>query len=187
QLPSETLIPSGTLGAIGLYTIDFYPESATADINVIPVAQPLSRTVMDLIESPEPMLIPADDTPDFFDNVYPLLAGGIPLASQDHSVDLPDIPPSTLAFTLEYYQATHHGERQDDVRISSRCDYLGTEDQTEHQTQVLAEISDDIDLGTVPGKTILVGADAARFVDESLPELLQHEYVRIVETEERPA
>lgn len=187
QLPSETLIPSGTLGAIGLYTIDFYPESATADINVIPVAQPLSRTVMDLIESPEPMLIPADDTQDFFDNVYPLLAGVIPLASQDHSVDLPDIPPSTLELTLEYYQATHQGERQDHVRISSRWDYLGTEDQTEHQNQVLAEISDDIDLGTVPGKTILVGADAARFVDESLPELLQHEYVRIVETEERPA
>src|SRR5699024_5214128 len=52
QLPSETLIPSGTLGAIGLYTIDYYPDSATADINIIPVSQPLTRTVMDLIESP---------------------------------------------------------------------------------------------------------------------------------------
>src|SRR5699024_9455803 len=181
QLPSETLIPSGTLGAIGLYTIDYYPDSATADINVIPVAQPLSRTVMDLIESPEPMLIPADDTQDFFSNVYPLLAGVIPLASKDHSVELPEIPPATLELTLEYYQATHQGERQDHVRISSRWDYLGTEDQTEHQNQVLAEVSDDVELGAIPGKTILIGADAARFVDESLPELLQHDYVRIIE------
>lgn len=187
QLPSETLVPSGTLGAIGLYTIDYYAESATADINVIPVAQPLSRTVMDLIESPEPMLIPADDTEDFFDNVYPLLAGVIPLASQDHSVELPDIPPSTLELTLEYYQATHQGERQDHVRISSRWDYLGTEDQSEHQDQVLTDISDELELNTVPGKTILIGADAARFVDEALPTLLQHEHVRIIETEDRPA
>src|SRR5699024_9168052 len=219
-----TLIPSGTLGAIGLYTIDYYPDSATADINVIPVAQPLSRTVMDLIESPEPMLIPADDTQDFFSNVYPLLAGVIPLArtdhstqppapilvraeltqdflnkrypllagviplaSKDHSVQLPEIPPATLELTLEYYQATHQGERQDHVRISPRWDYLGTEDQTEHQNQVLAEVSEDVELGAIPGKTILIGADAARFVDESLPELLQHDYVRIIETEERPA
>lgn len=187
QLPTETLVPSGTLGAIGLYTIDYYAESATADINVIPVAQPLSRTVMDLIESPEPMLIPADDTEDFFDNVYPLLAGVIPLASQDHSVELPDIPPSTLELTLEYYQATHQGERQDHVRISSRWDYLGTEDQSEHQEQVLEDISDELELSSVPGKTILIGADAARFVDEALPALLQHEHVRVIETEERPA
>src|SRR5699024_826791 len=50
-----------------------------------------------------------------------------------------------------------------------------------------AEVSDDVELGAIPGKTILIGADAARYVDESLPELLQHDYVRIIETEERPA
>src|SRR5699024_11630995 len=103
QLPSETLIPSGTLGAIGLYTIDYYPDSATADINIIPVSQPLTRTVMDLIESPETMVIPADDTEDFLENVYPLLAGIIPLASQDQSVILTDIPPSFFTYTLLYY------------------------------------------------------------------------------------
>ena len=187
QLPSETLTPSGTLGSIGLYTIDFYPDSATADINVIPVSQPLTRTVMDLIDSPEPMLIPADDTQEFFDTIYPLLAGVIPLASHDQSVELPDIPPSTLELTLEYYQATHQGERQDHVRISARWDYLGTEDQSEHQHQVLADISDDLELAAIPGKTTLVGADAARFVDEALPKLQQHEHLRIVENETRPA
>ena len=187
QLPSETLIPSGTLGAIGLYTIDYYPDSTTADINIIPVSQPLTRTVMDLIESPEPMVIPADDTEEFFDNVYPLLAGVIPLASQDQSVELPDIPPSTLELTLEYYQATHQGERQDHVRISAKWDYLGTEDQTEHRQEVLADIADDVELEAIPGKTILIGADAARFVAEALPTLQQHNYVRIIENETRPA
>src|SRR5699024_7385533 len=116
QLTSETLITSGPLSAIGLYTIHFYSSSAIHDVSILP---------------------PSDDTQDFFDNVYPLLAGVIPLASHVHSVDLPDIPPSTLELTLEYYQATHQGERQDHVRISSRWDYLGTEDQTEHQNQVL--------------------------------------------------
>lgn len=187
QLPSEALVPAGTLGAIGLYTIDYYPDSATADINVIPLKQPLTRTVMDLIESPEPMIIPADDAAEFFENIYPLLAGVIPLASQDHSVELPDIPPSTLELTLEYYQATHQGERQDHVRISTRWDYLGTEDQTEHRQQILDAISDELELTTVPGKTTLVGAAAARFVDEALPVLQQHEHIRIVETEDRPA
>ena len=187
QLPSEAVVPSGTLGAIGLYTIDYYPESATADINVMPVEQPLTRTVMDLIESPEPMIIPADDTEEFFENIYPLLAGVIPLASQDQSVELPDIPPSTLELTLEYYQATHQGERQDHVRISARWDYLGTEDQSEHRQHVLDSISDELELSTVPGKTTLIGAAAARFVDEALPVLQQRDYVRIVETEDRPA
>lgn len=70
----------------------------------------------------------------FFDTIYPLAAGVIPLASHDQSVELPDIPPSTLELTLEYYQATHQGERQDHVRISARWDYLGTEDQSEHQS-----------------------------------------------------
>lgn len=186
QLPAETLVPSGTLGSIGLYTVDYYPESATADINIIPLNQPLTRTVMDLIESPEPMIIPADDTQEFFENVYPILAGVIPLASQDRSVELPEIPPSVLELTLEYYQATHQGERQDHVRISSRWDYLGTEDQTEHRQRVLDEISDELELTTVPGKTTLIGADAAKFVDEALPILQQHEHVRIVETEDRP-
>src|SRR5690625_6659046 len=62
QLPSEALVPSGTLGAIGLYTIDYYPASASADINVIPLQQPLIRTDIDLNESPEPTITPADDT-----------------------------------------------------------------------------------------------------------------------------
>lgn len=186
QLPSEALEPSGTLGAIGLYTIDYYPESATADINVIPLKQPLTRTVMDLIESPDPMIIPADDTEEFFDNIYPILAGVIPLASHDQSVELPDIPPSTLELTLEYYQATHQGERQDHVRISAQWNYLGTEDQTEHRHQVLQEVEDHVELTAVPGKTTLIGAAAARFVDEALPDLQQHEHVRIVETEDRP-
>lgn len=186
QLPSEAVVPSGTLGSIGLYTIDYYEESGSADINIIPLEQPLTRTVMDLIESPEPMIIPADDTEEFFENVYPVLAGVIPLASQDHSVELPEIPPSTLELTLEYYQATHLGERQDHVRISSRWDYLGTEDQSEHRQQVLDNISDELELTTVPGKTTLIGADAARFVDEALPVLQQRDFVRIVETEDRP-
>lgn len=187
QLPSEALVPSGTLGAIGLYTIDYYPASASADINVIPLQQPLSRTVMDLIESPEPMIIPADDTQEFFDNIYPVLAGVIPLASHDQSVELPDIPPSILELTLEYFQATHQGERQDHARISARWDYLGTEDQTEHRHQVLEDIADELELTVVPGKTTLIGAAAARFVDEALPVLQGHEYVRIVETADRPA
>src|SRR5699024_3146058 len=148
---------------------------------------PLTRTVMDLIGSPEPMIIPADDTEEFFENIYPLLAGVIPLASQDQSVELPDIPPSTLELTLEYYQATHQGGRQDHVRISARWDYLGTEDQSEHRQHVLDSISDELELSTVPGKTTLIGAAAARFVDEALPVLQQRDYVRIVETEDRPA
>ena len=187
QLAAEAVVPSGTLGAIGLYTIDFYPDSASADITVMPVEQALTRTVMDLIESPEPMVIPADETEEFFDNIYPLLAGVIPLASQDHSVELPEIPPSTLELTLEYYQATHQGERQDHVRISSRWDYLGTEDQSEHRQQVLDSIADELELTTVPGKATLIGAAAARFVDEALPKLQQREHVRIIETEDRPA
>lgn len=187
QLPTEAVKPSGTLGAIGLYTIDYYPDAGSADINVLPLEQPLTRTVMDLIESPEPMTIPAEDTEEFFDNVYPILAGVIPLASQDQSVELPEIPPSTLELTLEYYQATHQGERQDHVRISSRWDYLGTEDQTEHRQQVLDSISEELELTAVPGKTTLIGAAAARFVDEALPVIQQRPYVRIVETEDRPA
>src|SRR5699024_11662933 len=114
----------------------------------------------DLIESPEPMVIPADDTEDFFENVYPLLAGIIPLASQDQSVELPDIPPSILELTLEYYQATHQGERQDNVRISAKWDYLGTEDQTEHRQREFADIVVDVELEDITVK-ILMKLDSA--------------------------
>src|SRR5699024_12030167 len=78
------------------------------------------------------------------------------------------------------------GERQDHVRISAKWDYLGTEDQTEHRQRVLADIADDVELEAIPGKTILIGADAARFVAEALPALQKHDYVRIIENKARP-
>lgn len=186
QLNQESVKPYATVGSTGLLQVHTNDDDLNVDIRLIPVDEPLQTTILDLLESREPLQIPADDVDDFMTDFYPRLTGVAPVVSKDETVELPEIPPAKLRMVVEFGHELFAGTKVDALKIITTWHYTGAEDQSEHQQRVLQVARDIWPDISVPQRITLTAADAARFTEHVLPELGALEHVEIQEAEEIP-
>ncbi|MCS5736349.1 DEAD/DEAH box helicase [Herbiconiux daphne] len=153
------------------------PTAQKLTIVLGPVAHPLTAEQRRLVGRP-PIVVPAADTAQFFDEYYPSLQQGIDVTSTDASVDLPAVEPPLLVLTARF--------RADDV-LQLDWDWVGHRDEAAERgilqrtaielDAVLTRFPPTIDL--LQPMSILRGIDAAAFADKAIPLLESLEGVRV--------
>ena len=84
---------------VGWWDPDHRVSSATPALRLAPLARPLAGEVASLLEH-DPVVVPAEDAPRFFRDLYPRLSELVPVASLDASVALPERAPEELVLEL---------------------------------------------------------------------------------------
>jgi len=170
----------------------------TVALELLPASQPVPETVQTLIKRPEPLRIPAADAPEFLAELVPQLRGVVDVTSQDGSVEFPAPQPPQLLLTLEH-------RRGQSVRLHWSWRYSAPSRTLPlhrvagapgrdggHEDAVLAAVRElwpaggGADQQELADTQELADAEAAAFIDQTLPRLEALEHLTVHERGTRP-
>ena len=171
----------------GVYVYDFTP---LLTVELAPTGTPLTEERRRLLTSTA-VVIPANDTAEFFTTYLPRLRRMHPVSSVDGSIHLPDAVAPILTLTASFgvrhrLDVTWHW--QDQVEPTP---VLGPDAQTPDavnsaQAAVERRVARIIDIEYLPNSMRFEGVAAAEFVAAQLPAIENDESVRVVIQGERP-
>ncbi|MGO1181404.1 MAG: DEAD/DEAH box helicase [Micrococcaceae bacterium] len=161
-----------------------HPNGSTGKESILVQLSPLETRVPSelrgLLAGGEPLQIPAEEAPEFFDDFYPGLLTSLDVVSSDDTVEFPEIPPPELRLSASYRTGDPDDEwSQDALELSWSWHYRGFDDVTAHQRTVLSAVREIWPGAFSQPEQTLVGPAAARFSEHALDQLRNLEHVRV--------
>ncbi|MGP5088551.1 DEAD/DEAH box helicase [Brachybacterium tyrofermentans] len=186
--PRDGLRPAGPSGLLDIRT---GTPAGTAQVVLIPTAQPLPETVRQLLAHADTLRVPASDAEEFLRDVAPQLRSIIEVTSTGDSVEFPEPAPARLELEVRHLPADrvdlHWSWAYDAPRRRAPVgrELAGPRDAV-HEAAVLDSVREHWDEAATQAEQQLSGADAAAFVDRVLPALQALEHLEVHERGTRP-
>lgn len=178
-----------TVGDSGIYAWQLQPAPHFV---LAPTAAPVTPEQRQLLRSPEQVLLPAADVPEFVTGYLPALRRVVPVSSPDGSIELPEPLPPVLVLTATF-------RPQHRLHLSWQWEYsegrTGLEQpigpaaafrDSAAENAVLARLGALWDSAVLPPAGLLQGLAAAEFTDRELPRIAAVDGVRVEEVGEKP-
>ena len=186
---SDLLDDARPVGSRAVVVARPHPDGSTGKESILvqlsPLDTPVPTGLRGLLAGGEPLQVPAEETPEFFDDFYPGLAASLDVVSSDDTVEFPEIPPPELRLSASYTLADPDDDwAQDTLELSWSWHYRGLDDVEEHQRTVLAAVREIWPGAFTQPEQTLAGPAAARFSEHALDQLrdLDHVHVSIIGT-----
>ncbi|MCY7364920.1 MAG: helicase [Frankiaceae bacterium] len=195
RVAGEPALPDGGVRLVGEPAHGLFVDTP-GELLLAAFAQPLDEATFRLLSSGA-LRVPAAEAPRFLGRYYPALRQRVAVESSDGSVELPEIEPPTLALDVVFEPGHRTGLRWSfGYRIEGESTLLpldeavqdGTPDVVRDAAAERALLAGLTDLPDLPGlwaaheggrrvaaTSRLTGIDTARFVDQTLPVLLERE------------
>ncbi|MCU1570614.1 MAG: hypothetical protein JWR33_1355, partial [Naasia sp.] len=170
------------IGDHGLYTFELDPLPR---LTLAPAAEPFTSEQRQLLATRTPVIVPAEDAPEFLAEYYPKLRRTVPVTSPDASVELPEPVTPTLVLTASYSPNHHLKLEWGWAYGTTRAPLVQPAFHGETFRELVAEREFlERTRAALPDVAIvssqkLSGIDAAEFTEKVLPRIREQDDVRV--------